>query len=170
MQDTEGGKSIYRFKYSESFIELISSFAKIHEYDDRPTFKDAWKGFVEENESEFTIETRKLLSDGFEGNVEQRMYRSARYYFRKKKPQMEAKKRREYIQMNHEIILLMDDWIERNITVKPAVSYETFLTTFGDKIECEVSDLNRINNLSKEEIYMKFKKTYKNRYFNKVKN
>lgn len=170
MSNPETRKTIYRFKYSESFIDLISSFAKIHEYDDRQTFKESWKDFVQENDSEFMRETRRLQSEGFEGNIEDRMYRSARYYFRKKKPTTEVKKRREYIQMNHDIIILMDDWIQKNTDIKPSVSYETFITEYSSQIDNEVKYLNEVNKLSKEDIYTKFKKTYKNRYFNKVKN
>ena len=33
---------IYRFKFTEQFMEELYKFSKIHQYDDRKDFKEAW--------------------------------------------------------------------------------------------------------------------------------
>ena len=40
----------FRFKFSDEFITELSQFAKIHQFDDRHAFKDAWNSWVEDNE------------------------------------------------------------------------------------------------------------------------
>ena len=41
--------SIYRYKFTDDFINILCNFAKIHQYDERNTFKEAWAFWIEEN-------------------------------------------------------------------------------------------------------------------------
>ena len=75
---------IYRYKFSNDFTEGLFTFAKIHQYDDRKTFKEAWTKWTEENDIIITNEIRRLKDNGYEGNILDKMFKSARYYFRKK--------------------------------------------------------------------------------------
>ena len=38
-----GAPHIFRYKLSDDLMALISQFAKIHQYDDRHSYKDAWE-------------------------------------------------------------------------------------------------------------------------------
>jgi hypothetical protein len=107
---------IYRFKFTEEFMEDLYKFSKIHQYDDRKDFKEAWKVWIEENESIIDEEMRRLLNLGYEGDVLDKMFKSARYYFRKKSTEKkEPRQRRHYISVNRDLLDAMDNHIEDNI-------------------------------------------------------
>ena len=38
----DSGKLIFRYKFNDMFAEQLYEFSKIHQYDDRATFKEAW--------------------------------------------------------------------------------------------------------------------------------
>ena len=76
--------SIYRFTFTENFMSELYQFSKIHQYDDRVAFQEAWKLWVDDNNELVNDETRRLTQLGYDGETLERMYKSARYYFRKK--------------------------------------------------------------------------------------
>jgi hypothetical protein len=39
---------IYRYKFSDEFVEELYKFSKIHQYDDRDDFKEAWATWMKE--------------------------------------------------------------------------------------------------------------------------
>jgi hypothetical protein len=41
--------TIYRFKFTEEFMEYLHNFSKIHQYDERKDFKEAWNIWIETN-------------------------------------------------------------------------------------------------------------------------
>ena len=41
---------IFRFKFTEAFMEDLYKFSKIHQYDHRKDFKEAWTKWIEEND------------------------------------------------------------------------------------------------------------------------
>ena len=75
-----------RHTYSEEVVEQLSSFAKVHKYDDRKEFKEAWQKWMEEPDIKNLIvaEVARLTVNGLSGDIVDRMYKSARYYYRKK--------------------------------------------------------------------------------------
>ena len=77
--------NIYRYKLSESIIELIKEFTDIHKYDDRKTYKEAWLQYCKENEEVISREENRLIETGYKGNVMDKMFKSGRYYYIKKK-------------------------------------------------------------------------------------
>lgn len=166
--NTANNINIYRYNFDECFMEELTSFAKIHQYDDRKVYKDAWKLWVEENESIIKKEECRLKNIGYEGDVIDKMYKAARYYFRKK-PQVKVdpKKRRKYISMDQEVIINMDQHIIRNMSNKeytPSNGYSDFCKQHVEMIKIEIKRLVDLS-ICVEEISTKFKKTYKNRYF-----
>ena len=160
---------IYRFKFTEEFMGELYIFSKIHQYDDRKDFKEAWTNWTEENEDIINCETRRLINLGYEGDILSKMYKSARYYFRKKSTEKkEPKKRRQYISVNREILDEMDNHIDNNIydsNYKPKTGFIEFCKdneillkeTITKILEQGIKDLDMIED--------KIKKTYKNRYF-----
>ena len=40
----------FRFKFSQEFTEQMANFAKIHQYDDRKAFKEAWQEWIKDDD------------------------------------------------------------------------------------------------------------------------
>ena len=161
--------TIFRFKFTEEFMEELHNFSKIHQYDHRKDFKDAWVKWTEENQDIIAKEVDRLVAMGYPNEddiVDDKMFKSARYYFRKKsavKP--EPKQRRQYIGVDHELLENMDVHIRTNIyndDYKPKTAFimlcKEYDTILRQTIEqMSISDAKMIQE--------KIKKTYKNRYF-----
>lgn len=160
---------IYRFKFTEDFIDELYKFSKIHQYDERKDFKEAWKLWTEENDDIINNETKRLIDLGYDGNVLDKMFKSARYYFRKKNPvKKEPKQRRQYITVNHELLKLMDEHILENIfntDYQPKTGFIMFCKSNKDILKESVLKIFEQGVKDTELIEDKIKKTYKNRYF-----
>ncbi len=151
--DTAIVPQIYRFKFDINIINIISSFAKQHQHAAQKDYKEEWKKFIEENKEIIMREETRLKELGYEGNVEEKMYKSGRYYFKNKNPDKNPvkKERKKYQRINNEtrqlIKLHVDESIKKNI--KPADAYDNFIIK---------------NPLLKDNISIK--KAYKNIYYN----
>ena len=165
--------STFRFKFTPEFAEIMFAFAQLHRFDNRHDFKEAWTKWTTENAEAIASESKYLQSNGYTGSVNDKMYKSARYYFRKKKTEKtEPKKRRRYVSVDSEIISTMDDhimdWCRRK-DFKPATAFSNFCENNRNQLEKEVLRLYSEENLPEKDIPTKLKKTYKNRYFQIVK-
>jgi hypothetical protein len=160
---------IYRFKFTEEFMEDLYKFSKIHQYDDRKDFKEAWKVWTEENETIIDEEMRRLLNLGYEGDVLDKMFKSARYYFRKKSTEKkEPRQRRHYISVNRDLLDAMDNHIEDNIyddNYQPKTGFVTFCKDNEKLLKDTISKIFEQGIKDSQLIEDKIKKTYKNRYF-----
>ena len=111
-------------------IEELYKFSKIHQYDERKDFKEAWNVWIEENNEIIELETRRLINLGYDGDVLDKMFKSARYYFRKKSTEKkEPVKRRNYCGVLKELIESMDNHIKNNINsddYKPSAGFDDF--------------------------------------------
>lgn len=165
----ELSKPVFRFKYCDDFINHLSSFSKIHQFDDRKTFKDSWNEWITENIELVENEKSRLKELGYIGDINDKMYKSARYYFRKKTTsKIEPKKRTSYITLSKEILFLMDEQIKNLSQLpasKPSEGFDRFLENNEQIISEEIIRLRDKENQTKDEIIKKIKKTYKNRYF-----
>ena len=162
--------TIYRYKFSETFIHSLHSFSKIHQYDDRPTFKEAWTIWTDENKELVELEIRRLQSLHYEGSILDKMYKSARYYFRKKSSEVkEPKKRGVYVSLQKELLDLMDKHISTNSLssndFKPSSGFTDFCINNQNMLKDEIKRLMELNITDINIIKNKMKKTYKNRYF-----
>ena len=167
--DNEANINIYRFKFTPDFSVELYTFSKIHQFDHRKDFKEAWKNWVEDNDEIVSEEIRRLTNLGYEGDILDKMFKSARYYFRKKSTEKKAPtKRRVYQGVQKNLLEAMDSHIQEHINsedFKPSDGFETFCQQNIEVIQEEVNLLckNGINNPI--EIKNKIKKTYKNRYY-----
>lgn len=165
--------STFRFKFTPEFAEQLNVFARLHRFDNRHDFKEAWTKWTNEHALLIEKETKFLESNGYIGSVIDKMYKSARYYFAKKKgDKPEPKKRRRYVNVTNEIINLMDDHIAEYCCrkdFKPRTAFSNFCESNKEKLETEVMRLYAQENLPEEDIPIKIKKTYNNRYFQRVK-
>lgn len=160
---------IYRFKFTDDFMMELYKFSKIHQYDGRKDFKDAWTIWIEENNDIVEKEMFRLLRLGYEGDVLNKMFKSARYYFRKKSSEKkEPKKRRQYVNVNRELLEKMDLHIESNIydeNYKPKTGFISFCKDNENILKDTISKMYEQNIIDAQIIQDKIKKTYKNRYF-----
>ena len=160
---------IYRYQFTDEFMEILSHFSKIHQYDDRKDFKEAWTTWTEENQEEIHREITRLTELGYRGDIPDKMFKSARYYFRKKNtttPQ-EPKTRRAYTGTSKTLLESMDNFIlkQKGKKMKPADSFLHFCEENRELLKEEIAHLLNQGYKEKEEIKNKIKKTYKNRYF-----
>lgn len=165
--------TIFRFKFSDEFISELSQFAKIHQYDDRHAFKEAWNNWVEENQDLVDLESRNLINNGYDGDVLDKMFKSARYYFRKKSTEKkDPVTRRAYINVDRQLLDAMDEHIMENIDdddYQPKNGFTDFCNSNIELLKKVVNEICQSGIKDAREIEDKIKKTYKNRYFVLVK-
>ena len=162
---------IFRYKFSEQIHCLIGEFSSIHKFDEPIQFREEWDLFVIENKEQLEREKNRLVSLGYDKNVDEKMYKSARYYFKNKPTaKKEPKKRRKYVTIDKTFLGQMDKHINEIAFVqdlKPAHAYNNFISDdkYSSKMDEIVQDLMDENDLEEAEVEKKICKTYKNRYF-----
>jgi hypothetical protein len=157
-------ENIYRYKFTNEFTDELYKFSKIHQYDHRTDFKEHWKKWTDENEEIVDAEIRRLIGLKYEGDILDKMFKSARYYFRKKSTEKkEPVKRKIYVGNQKELLETMDEHILSQLKTsgefKPSVGFDDYCKTHSDIIKEQISQEGGT------EIKLKIKKTYKNRYF-----
>ena len=160
---------IYRFKFTENFMKELYQFSKVHQYDERSIFKEAWLLWIQENESFIKEETERVSNLGYDGDVIDKMYKSARYYFRKKNTEKkEPKKRRQYISVTQELLDVMDMHIKLHCMdndYQPKTGFIEFCKENTNVLKECVKKICEDGCKNSAIIEEKIKKTYKNRYF-----
>jgi hypothetical protein len=160
--------SIYRFKFSQEFMPSLIEFSRVHQFDQSPEFKDAFKTFCDENTDIIEKEKQILNDNGYKGEIIDKMYKSARYYFKNKDytPQ-ETKTRRKYIKQDKEFINNIDEIVIMSLrnNEKPAISYRNFMDNDEFSAILNAEKLRLGEHLGKDDVDSKIKKTFKNRFF-----
>jgi hypothetical protein len=183
----------HRFTFSGGCTEKLTEFAHRHETDDRKVFQRAWAEWIQIPAIKTMIEEeiRTLTTAGFDGDVLDKMFKSTRYYYRKKPVNdgpKEQKPRKKYERLDSEILEEMDQHIMSeikentvlqrrsvdqeeallSIRASPSVSFEKYCILYKDnfleeaRLEFPDQDITK-NQLTC--IVDKFKKTYKNRFY-----
>ena len=173
---------IYRFKFSPEICNSITEFSKLHQFDDRGSYKDAWKLWCNTNEDLIENENERLQRLGYNHDIINKLYRSSRYYYRSKKmnetnqstqstQENQNKPKRNYINLQKDIINAITQHINTNKEnsehekFSPAKGYSLFCENNKEIIDNELNYLEHTCNISKEDGNKKIKKTYKNKYF-----
>ena len=141
----------YRHEFSKEFMAELSRFSKVHQYDDRHAYKSEWQKWTNQEEiaQAMDIEKRRLQENGYIGDIDDKMFKAGRYYFRKKTTTMTASpapaypppsatdlpetpatviagiERRNYITMSKQCIRLMDDHIHEAAAASTTASPST---------------------------------------------
>lgn len=162
-------KKILRYKYSPDMVEQLERFGRLHQHSSSTEFKEAWSAWKETNRESVATETERLVELGCENtNMEEKMFRSARYYFRKKGTEKkEPVQRKKYVGIPRTALASMDNHIVTSIAntwYTPASGFEHFKEHHVDvvaacKLHLESASMDSVA------IDAKIKKTYKNRYF-----
>jgi hypothetical protein len=160
---------IYRYKFTNHFTDELYKFSKIHQYDHRKDFKEAWETWIDENSELIDSEIRRLVELGYDGDILDKMFKSARYYFRKKSTEKKAPvKRRIYVGSQKELLEAMDQHIKSSILsgeFKPSDGFDEFCQKNVEILKEQVNQFIRAGISDSIEIKTKIKKTYKNRCF-----
>ena len=170
--------NIYRYKFTQEFMDNLYQFSKIHQYDDRHVFKESWEKWTEDNSTMINDEIERLESLEYRGDILDKMFKSARYYYRKKGTEKKTPAtRRPYISLQKTLLDAIDSHIINSIKnfdnmdttqFKPSLGFVDFCENNKDVLREAVQDLMSQNMKNAEEIEKKVKKTYKNRYFIKT--
>tara|TARA_A200000113_G_C8798159_1_gene333197 strand:+ start:142 stop:699 length:558 start_codon:yes stop_codon:yes gene_type:complete len=164
--------SVYRFKLNQSLVEEITKFAKSHASVDRKTFQKEWREWLSDNADTVNDEKKRLNDLGFRGDPIDKMYKSARYYFRNK-PENSSEHpkqapRKQYVASSKSLLELMNRHILNNITgdsYTPANGFDAFCHDNIEALREEVNMLQSRGQIDAKAISNKLKKTYKNRYY-----
>jgi hypothetical protein len=165
--ENENKVPIFRFNFSEEFNKELGYFSKLHKHEDRIEFKENWQKWIEENEYLINEEKKRLITLGYEGDIEDKMYKSVRYYFRKKPLRTEPVERGERIVLSKELLNQIDQHIKNNNftgNYTPQVAYEDFYNQYTDLITTAFEEAE-LNIDDDEFLQNKIKKTYKNRFY-----
>jgi len=170
---------IFRYKLSDSILEHITEFARIHQYDDRHAYKAAWSEWLNKYADITEREVARLVALNYKGDVLDKMFKAGRYYFRDKvittneesEDIIKEKKKntRSYIVMEKDVIQAMDLQLTTIINTpnfKPANGFKMFCQQHTDMLRREITRLTgEQEEVDTEMLANKIKKTYKNRYF-----
>lgn len=186
----------HRYEFSEPAMMQLNYFTQVHRYDERKAFKAAWQKWIATDDIAQMIASEKcrLMNEGFQGDVEDKMLKAVRYYFRKKPAsntdeKKEQNPRKKYVGFTGKILTAMDTHILTQIkenlqagddstdtatekpnkkhfksNVSPDKAYNDFYSSNTEIIEDETELLQNEENMADDEIEKKIKKTYKNRY------
>ena len=163
--------NIFRYKFSEPVFSLIEQFASVHKFDEPFQFKEAWDEWYKEHRCDIDREKGRLTSLGYTGNIADKMYKSARYYFKNKSSEKKkVKKRSKYVTLDKKFLADMDKHIQAEAfkqNMKPAYAYNNFISDskYSIGMDAEVNRLTDEEDWKGPAIETKMKKTYKNRYF-----
>lgn len=175
-----------RYKFTNEITDMLSDFAKLHQYDERKDYKEAWNNWIKEEEvcKKLEDEKSRLIKLGMNEDVMSRLYKSSRYYYRKKvnNPNVVPKERKKYEGFPTEVLRKMDAQIIREINGKidmtendkiisrftPADSFELYLKENPESVNnllsetIESAEARRIETTA---AVNRLKKTYKNRFY-----
>ena len=163
-------RKVYRFNFSNEIVELITDFSKLHKYAAQNDYKEAWDKWYREHDEAITVEDARLKKLGYDGMINNKMYKASRYYFRKKSEEKkEPAKRRQYMANDRQLMDAMDLHIQRNTMNEdftPANGFDDFCKLNAELISIECRKFkSEETEFTVEDINLKIKKTYKNRYF-----
>jgi hypothetical protein len=185
-RDLKRKNPVFRFNLSNEMVDALSDFSKMHQFDDRHAYADAW------NEWKNAPHISKLMADEIErlqnldyrgsaDSIENKIFKSGRYYFRNKSfVKVPPKPRGKYVSVSKELICAMDEHIARGINnnndnndghfpspASPADLFNDFCKKCVGVLKTEIDRLVDLEEFSEDPslIIPKIKKTYKNRAF-----
>lgn len=163
-------KSTFRHTFSKTFMEVLNEFSKTHQNDDRKVFKNEWAAWSQRNDILCLIndEIKSLTNSGFQGDIMDKMFKSARYYFRSKPDKTidnEKKQRKPYVGLSKLVLEHMDQHIKEHLGLRPEDAYNSYCNAHTQKIKEEIQALSDGTEESINDVYKKYKKTYKNRFY-----
>jgi hypothetical protein len=162
--------NIFRYKFDSPIVNLINEFSTTHKYDEAGQFREEWDEFIKDNKASIDREKQRLTNVGYTGDINNKMYKSARYYFKNKSTEKkETKQRRKYVTLDKVFLADMDRHISTvafEQDMKPSHAYNNFVSdaSYSEKLD-DVMQKLLDEDWKEPAAESKLKKTYKNRYF-----
>ena len=161
----------YRFKFCTELTTALAEFAKEYSSVSRKDFQKAWTNFMDQYKDIVDSEQSRLEQLGYRGCPVDKMYKSARYYFRGKSTargeKQTATQRKKYTPIDKNLLALISQHIADNVhdsDFSPASGFNDFCALQKKAIETAVQMLLD-NGAEGRDIPARIKKAYKNRYF-----
>lgn len=185
-------KPVFRFNLSDEMVDALLQFSKTHQFDDRHSYADAWNEWknAPHISNMLAHEIERLQGMDYKGSaesIENKIFKSGRYYFRNKSfVKVPPKPRGKYVSVSKELICAMDEHIARGInnnndnndgqfpspassasSASPADLFNDFCKKCVGVLKTEIDRLVDLEEFSEDPslIIPKIKKTYKNRAF-----
>jgi hypothetical protein len=164
-------QTTYRFKFNRDLLNSIKEFSKIHNEDNGDEFLEAFQDWKITNNQLIKKEEERIIDLGFKGNIEEKIYRSARYYFKNKKNNICKLKQKtiktNYIPRNNKFFTIMIEYIQQN-PIKASLLFKKFINETDETISIEIKkEFCRLRSfeLTQEECLQKIKKGFNNAYY-----
>ena len=175
-----------RYKFTTETTNLLSEFAKMHQHEGSKECKESWKNWIADPEISRELEEEKgrLIKQGMVGDIMDRLYKSSRYYYRKKinKNDEPPKERKKYEGLTKEILHKMDAHIIREINgsidlleddklvsrFTPSKSFDMYLEENSNIISELIPNISTTaeeRRIQTTCAIQRIKKTYKNRFY-----
>lgn len=163
----------HRFVLSQPIVNALDALAQKGFAELRRSQADTvWSNFVQAHQSLIGLEEQRLRAQGYTGDLNSKMFRSARYYRKPKSGQQEERVgavRREYVATPEALLVQMDAHVRDNCfgtqPLSPKQGWAAFLEANGLAVERAINDLSGTDRLTRPEAEEKVKKAYKNRHF-----
>lgn len=159
----------YNYQLSNDIIHFIKTdFIEKNNIDNN--FDKLWNKWIltEGIDRIFKLENERLNMIGWEGDIYMKVYKSIKYYqIKKSEKKCTKKKRRNYIHISENTKKQMYEFIDNTKIKKPSDAYSAFLNTYKSIYDNETKLLKEY--LPENEIIIKIKKTFKNRFYIKNK-
>ena len=163
-------QTTYRFKFNKELLDSIREFSKLHSNDNCDDFLDAFHLWKRVNNEIISLEEKRILDLGFNGNIEEKIYKSARYYFKNKKNtsyKLNKQLKTNYIPRNPVFFKMMETYINKN-PIKASLLYKEFINETDTNILSEINtEIVRLKTfeLNQTECLKKIKKMFNNAYY-----
>jgi len=153
---------IFHHNFSDQIADRFTYFATLHRYDDRKTFKEAWQKWILEEDVAAVIQTeiQTLETNRYTGDILDKMFKSVRYYYRKKPiaPKLPTT-RKAYVALPISILENMDQHIIETMlqhtnpettecSISPAKAFELYMKRHNQNNELSFEDKSSPDNHS----------------------
>lgn len=177
----------YRFDFTEKVKLMLADFANINKNATRKEFTEAWSKWLshETIKSFLDSERVRMESEGFEGDVLDKMFKSARYYHKKRDNNINPSERsntgiKNKNRFSREFLIEMDEYIQiqlmdiKNVvnkngkimnTLSQSVAYNSYCNSNKEQIMSEFMLIKNKRGELTMDMVEKLKKTYKNRFY-----
>lgn len=168
----------YRFKLTSELTTAIKAFSLKHKNASSSDFKTSFELWEKSNNELICLEERRLLNLGYAGDFKDKIYKSARYYYKNKLETNGAKTVSKderpsikYIPRNPMFLEFIENYIHKH-DMKQSQLYKQFINEGDSIIVYEIeNEMNRLKTfqLTNKESFQKIKKQFNNAYY-KIKN
>ncbi len=164
-------QTTFRFKFTRNILNSIKEFSKIHSEDNCDEFLEAFNDWKSLNNELIKTEEQRIINLGFKGNIEEKIYRSSRYYFKNKKNDtcklLEKTAKTSYIPRNNKFFTMMVNYINQR-PIKASLLFKQFINDSDEVISSEIKkEFCRLRSfeLTEDKCLQKIKKGFNNAYY-----